>query len=306
MDRDEDLAIPAAALRGFESGDDATREWVRTLPSVVADLLREWSLRPDGEVRSGEAGVMVPVRRADGTPAALKLQVPRDETIAAILGLARWDGRGVVRLLDSDVERGGMLIERLHGDRSLEDVEDDDGAVRVVGGLLARLHDMPAPEGLPHLATIVAGMVAEPAAASALDSADRSRLDRWVRTVAEVGAEPGSRLLHYGNVLSADREPWLAIDPEPLVGDAGFDLWPALDSGWGSDPTVADAPRIVRRRFEILTEMLDLDRDRAAAWTVARLLQNTLWDVEDGHTAISAAAKTMDDALRSGVSGVAS
>lgn len=45
--------------------------------------------------------------------------------------------------------------------------------------------------------------------------------------------------------------------------------------------------------------MLDIDRDRAAAWTVARLLQNTLWDVEDGRTAIAESAKTVDDALAS-------
>ncbi|PRB14122.1 aminoglycoside phosphotransferase family protein [Microbacterium sp. MYb62] len=304
MGRDEQFTIPAAVLRGFDAGDDATREWLSTVPSVAHDLLRTWGLRPEGEVRSGEAGIVVPVHRADGTPAALKLQVPRAETRAAILGLTRWDGRGVVRLLDSDADRGGMLIERLHADRSLDVVEDDDDAVRVIGGLLARLHGVPAPDGLPRLGTIVAGMIDDaPEAMRILDSADRARLDRWVRTVDEVGAEPGDRLLHwdlhYGNVLAADREPWLAIDPEPLVGDPGFDLWPALDSGWSVDPADADAPRIVRRRFEILTEMLDLDRDRAAVWTRARLLQNTLWDVEDGYTAIAASAKTVDDALAS-------
>ena len=135
----------------------------------------------------------------------------------------------------------------------------------------------------------------------ALDDDDRSRLARWVDTVSTVADDTGNHLLHwdlhYGNVLAADREPWLAIDPEPLVGDPGFDLWPALDSGWSDDPARTDAPRLVRRRFDILTEMLDLDRHRAAAWTRARLLQNTLWDIEDGRPAISAAAKLIDDAL---------
>lgn len=302
MSREEQFAIPAEIIDGFSTDDDATREWLRTLSSVARDLLRQWELRPDGDVRSGEAGVVVPVHRADGTRAALKLQVPRAETRAAILGLARWDGRGVVQLLDSDVDRGGMLLELLHGDQSLETVENDDDAVRVVGGLLARLHGADAPDGLPGLGTIATDMIAAaPEAVRELDGADRSRFDRWVRRVSEVAADPGGSLLHwdlhYGNVLSADREPWLAIDPEPLVGDPGFDLWPALDSGWSAEGTVADAPRIVRRRFEILTEMLDLDRERAAVWTIARLLQNTLWDIEDGDPAISTSAKTVDDAL---------
>ncbi|MDR5705074.1 aminoglycoside phosphotransferase family protein [Agromyces sp. LY-1358] len=291
-------------LTAFETGDDAIRDWVGVVSSVAGDLLRRWELRPEGVVRSGEAGVVVPVRRADGTRAALKLQVPRAETTAAILGLERWDGRGMVRLLDSDPDQGGMLLERLHGDRTLEAVEDDDDAVRVVGSLLARLHSVPAPDGLPRVEAILAGMLDDaPAALHALERDDRSRLRRWMRSVTDLEAEPGDRLLHwdlhYGNVLAADREPWLAIDPEPLVGDPGFDLWPALDTGWSTSDTVTDAPRIVRRRFDILTEMLDLDRGRAAAWTVARLLQNTLWDIEDGHTAISTSAKTVVDALAS-------
>lgn len=304
MRRDRRFALPAAIPGRFENGDDATREWASTVPSVARDLLGRWELQADGEVRAGDAGLVIPVQRADGTPAALKLQMPRAETRAAILGLARWDGRGVVRLLESDADRGGMLLERLHADRSLDEVAVDDDAIRVVAELLSRLHGVPAPDGLPRLGSVVEGMIADaPAAMRVLDRDDRSRLDRWVRRIAEREADSARRLLHwdlhYGNVLAADREPWLAIDPEPLVGDPGFDLWPALDSGWSADPTVADVPRIVRRRFAILTEMLDLDPGSAAVWTSARLLQNTLWDVEDGRNAISATAKTVDDALAS-------
>ncbi|MFE6736016.1 aminoglycoside phosphotransferase family protein [Microbacterium sp. NPDC057650] len=304
MGSEQQFVIPAEVIGGFDSGDDTTREWLRLLPSVARDLLQKWDLRPDGMVRAGEAGVLVPVRRADGTPAALKLQPPKPETSAAILGLIAWSGRGTVLLLDSDTDAGGMLLERLHEDRSLEAVDDDDDAVHVVGGLLTRLHDAPAPDGLPRLGAIVAQMIGDaPAAMRVLEADDRSRMDRWARQVAEVETEAGDRLLHwdlhYGNVLSADREPWLAIDPEPLVGHPAFDLWPALDSEWSTDHSVSDAPRIVRRRFDILTEMLALDRHHAAAWTAARLLQNALWDIEDGHHVISALAKTVDDALAS-------
>ncbi|MFK4728764.1 aminoglycoside phosphotransferase family protein [Agromyces mediolanus] len=174
----------------------------------------------------------------------------------------------------------------------------------MVGSLLRQLHGVPAPDGLPRLGAVLAEMLEQaPAAMATLDREDRSRLDRWVRRVGELEAEPGDRLLHwdlhYGNVLSADREPWLAIDPEPLVGDPGFDLWPALDSGWSADPTVTGAPRLVRRRFDLLTELLDLDRDRAAGWTAAHPLQNALWDIEDGYAAIAAPAQAIDDALAS-------
>ncbi|MGX1583315.1 aminoglycoside phosphotransferase family protein [Microbacterium sp. NPDC055502] len=303
MTNEDRLALPRPIRERFEAGDAATREWVSAVPAVAHELFQRWALRPDGEVRAGEAGIVVPVRGEEGAPAALKLQVPRPETTAAILGLTRWDGRGAVRLLDSDETRGAMLLERLDAERPLAAIDDDDEVVRVIGDLLRQLHRAPAPEGLPRLGVVAAEMIeAAPAAARVLDGDDRTRLDRWVRTVAEVQPEPGDRLLHWdlhdGNVLAADRAPWLAIDPEPLVGDPGFDLWPALDSRWSAGGA-ADAVGLVRRRFDILTEMLDLDRRRAAAWTRARLLQNTLWDIEDGHTAIGVPAKVVDEALAS-------
>ncbi len=272
---------------------------------ATADHLRErWHLRQDGPIRSGEAGIVLPVRGADGEAAALKVQPPGPEVDAAVLGLGQWDGEGIVRLLASDAERGGLLLERLDPERSLEGVTDDDEATRVVGALLARLHGIRPPDGLPLLGTVVQQMLHRaPEARRTLTAEDRRRFDRWVRRVGEVAAEAGDRFLHwdmhFGNVLHADREPWLAIDPEPLIGDAGFDLWPVLDSGWSSDPRRTDAARIVRRRFDILTDMLQLDRDRATAWTAARLLQNTLWDIEDGEQAIAYSATVLDDALQS-------
>lgn len=98
--------------------------------------------------------------------------------------------------------------------------------------------------------------------------------------------QPGDRLLHwdlhYDNVLAGEREPWLAIDPEPLAGDPGFELLPALDNRWEEVKATGDVARAVLRRFDLLTEVLDLDRRRAVGWSLGRVLQNSLWDIEDG------------------------
>lgn len=66
----------------------------------------------------------------------------------------------------------------------------------------------------------------------------------------------------------------MAIDPKPLAGDPGFELLPALVNNFRA--------REVRWRFEALAEVVDADRERARAWTLGRVLQNCLWDVEDG------------------------
>lgn len=59
----------------------------------------------------------------------------------------------------------------------------------------------------------------------------------------------------------------------------------------------ADAGRTVLRRFDLLTEALGLDRPRAAGWTLARVLQNALWDIGDGRTALEPTQTAIATAL---------
>ena len=181
-----------------------------------------------------------------------------------------------------------MLLERLDATRPLATVADDTAALEILAGLLARLTAVPAPPGVRHLSDIAAAMLDQvPSAVPALkDPAEQALYADCAAATAEVLAEPGDRLLHwdlhYDNILAGDREPWLAIDPEPLAGDPGFDLLPALDNRWDDDPGHRQRREGRPRRFDLLTEALSLDRDRATAWTLARVLQNSLWDIEDG------------------------
>ncbi|GHF52111.1 hydroxyurea phosphotransferase [Streptomyces mashuensis] len=293
-------AFVEACIRN--SGEEG-KEWVAGLPLLAAGLLERWGLVPDGGVRHGEASLVVPVRRPDGTPAVLKLQMPREETTAALTGLRVWNGDGVVRLLDHDPDSSAMLLERLDGARTLAAVEDDDTAMGVLAGLLARLTAVQAPAELRRLGDVAHEMLEQvPTAVTALtDPADQRLLRSWASAVAELAGEAGDRMLHwdlhYDNVLSAEREPWLAIDPEPLAGDPGFDLWPALDSRWETVAASGEPLRVVRRRFDLLTDTLGLDRARAKGWTLGRLLQNSLWDIEDGATALAPSQTAVAEAL---------
>ncbi|MFI5938919.1 aminoglycoside phosphotransferase family protein [Streptomyces uncialis] len=280
--------------------------WIAGLPALAAGLMDRWELERDGPPGAGEASLVLPVLCGDGSRAVLKLQMAREESAAALVGLRAWNGDGTVRLLDHDPASSAMLLERLDGVRSLASVEDDDTATGILAALLARLVSVPAPEGLRSLAGIAAGMLEQvPRAVTALaDPAERRLLRGWASAVAELAGEPGDRLLHWDlhhdNVLAAEREPWLAIDPEPLAGDPGFDLWPALDSRWGDLVAKGDPSPVVRRRFDQLTETVGLDRQRAAGWTLGRLLQNSLWDIEDGATALDPSSVAIAGALRPG------
>ncbi|MER6947366.1 aminoglycoside phosphotransferase family protein [Nonomuraea sp. NPDC000554] len=288
MNTSTSIDVPDLFAASYGANGAEARAWLADLPRLGGEFLDCWRLRPDGPAAYGMASLVLPVLQSDGTPAVLKLQQLREETVGTAPGLRAWQGDGIVRLLDYDEQSGTQLLERLDAARPLSSVADDDAAMQILAELMARLTSVPAPRDLRRLSDIAAAMLEQvPQAVSALCDPGEQRLVRTCASaVAELLGEPGDRLLHwdlhYDNVLAGEREPWLAIDPEPLAGDPGFELLPALDNRWEEVEATGDVARAVLRRFDLLTEVLGLDRRRAVGWSLGRVLQNALWDIEDG------------------------
>lgn len=290
-----EIPDPLAASHAKFFGDGG-RAWITALPQLAAECLDRWALRPDGPPTYGAVALVLPVLLADGGPAVLKLQPIDEETTGEPIALRAWDGHGAVRLLRHDPDSGSMLLERLNGDHSLAAVHDDLAALHTLSELLARLNAVPAPQGIRRLADIAAAMLDRVPHALALlpDPSTRRLIQCCAGAVKELLPEAGDQLLHwdlhYDNVLGNDpgshpterREPWLAIDPKPLAGDPGFELLPALHNRWDDVVATGSVPRAVRMRFDVMIEVLGLDRQRAVGWTLGRVLQNVLWEVENG------------------------
>ncbi|SEN55219.1 aminoglycoside phosphotransferase family protein [Nonomuraea pusilla] len=289
------IDVPDAFAASYGAQGAEARAWIAGLPRLGGAFLDRWGLRPDGPAAYGMASLVLPVLQPDGTRAVLKLQQLREETAGVAAGLRAWQGDGIVRLLRHDESSGTQVLERLDATRPLSSVADDTAAMRVLADLMARLTSVPAPEGLRRLSDIASAMLGQvERAVPALRDPSEQRLVRTcAAAVAELAGEAGDRLLHWDlhhdNVLAGEREPWLAIDPEPLAGDPGFELLPALDSRWHEVQAAGDVAAVVLRRFDLLTEVLGLDRERAKGWTLGRVLQNALWDVEDGRPALEPA-----------------
>ncbi len=218
----------------------AGREWIESLPSLVQELSTRWNLHPQpGEIRHGYRAVVAQVVRS-GEPLVLKVAWPPEATSIEALALAAWDGRGAVRAIETDPERGALLLERLDPDRSLADVPLEHAA-ELAGGLLRRLA-VPAPNGIPALEAIAHDIAASLESRNELFGSPVStvRIDT-ARALARTLAHDAQCLLvhsdlHYGNVLAGERAPWLAIDPRPVAGDPEYAvpelLWTRGSTSW--------------------------------------------------------------------------
>jgi streptomycin 6-kinase len=99
-------------------------------------------------------------------------------------------------------------------------------------------------------------------------------------------------------VLSAGREPWLAIAPKPLVGDRVFDVTALIRDAAENLVGDADARTRLQRRFDALTERLSCDRERSRAWSVAVTTDHALSCCEEGLRDIGARDLSLAELLR--------
>lgn len=274
--------LPAAVLGMAARGPDWAA-WVDALPATVRNRMAAWDLRPDGDALHGWCSLVLPVRTADGAAAVLKVGFPDEESEHEHLALRRWGGDGAVRLMSADPPRRALLLERLRSDdlTGLWDIE----ACEVVAGLYRRLH-LPAPPQLRSLGSYVERWSADLGGLARSAPIPRRLVEQAITLGAELTADPagaGAMIhgdLHYENVLAADREPWLVIDPKPMNGDPHYEIAPMLWNRW--DELAGHIRDGVRRRFHTLVEAAGFDEDRARAWVIVRMVHNAMWALDDG------------------------
>lgn len=273
-----------ATFRAYAGRSEPFARFLDGLPHRVSELLGEWRLTPDGAATHGYSSLVLPVRDRDGVAAVLKAAFPEDESEHEHLALRHWHGRGAVRLLRADPRRSALLLERLHP-RDLAELWDLE-ACEVVAGLYAKLH-VPAPPQLRPLTASVARWSSELAGLPRSAPVPRRLVEQAAALGRGLAGDPASvgtmvhGDLHYANVLAADREPWLVIDPKPMSGDPHYEVAPMLWNRW---PELGGDVRAgVRRRFHTLVDAAGLDEDRARDWVVVRMMHNAMWRLADDH-----------------------
>jgi streptomycin 6-kinase len=246
--------------------------WLETLPGVLRRLAAAWSLKMDAPF-DGEAvscSYVAPVTSGDGARAILKIGMPHMEGAHEIAGLRFWQGGPTVRLLTADDELNAMLLERCEPGTPLRALPEPEQDV-VIARLLRRLWQSPkAPHAFRPLAAMLEFWSDETLRARE-SWPDEGLVREGLRLFQELPrTSPGDVLLatdlHAGNVLRAEREPWLVIDPKPFIGDPAYDATQHLDVFDRSGRLRRDPDRTIRS----FADLLGVDHERVRLWAFAR------------------------------------
>lgn len=256
--------------------------WLAELPDTLDAVLKDWNLQQSGPpFDGGMVAYTLPVQRGDQAM-VLKLQWPHNEAESEADALLAWRGKGAVQLIDHDRDRHALLLEACRPGTYLADAAVD--PVEVMTRLLPQLWIVPdgpfpslaqeAREWADRLPTAWE-RAGRPCERSLIDAALND-----IAALAETQVDPVllHQDLHGHNVLAAEREPWLAIDPKPLLGERAFGLAPIVRSFEFVHSAEATLDRLDR-----LSAALDLDRERALGWTVAQTMAWGFGGAHDAH-----------------------
>jgi len=265
----EDLAR-AAAAEGREG-------WLAELPVLVERIAAGWHIEVDDPfLPGGQTAWVAPSRGDAGRDLVLKVCWPHPEAAHEADGLRTWDGAGAVLLYRAAelAEATVLLLERCRPGTQLRAAAAGEHDL-VIASLLRRLWIEPPPghcfRPLAQMCGYWAGRYEQ-----------RSRSERsclkapvandGIRLLRELPRHGGDAVLlhtdlHAGNVLSAERERWLAIDPKPYVGDPSYDVTQHIFNAVFVEG--ADAGCLASR----MASLLDLDLDRILLWLFARAVE---------------------------------
>jgi streptomycin 6-kinase len=273
--------IPDSFARHMvELAAEAGAAWVRELPAFLEDMAQRWSLTllPPYDL---SYNYVAPAVRADGSKAVLKVGMTNPELLSEIAALQLYDGQGMVRLLAAEPEKGVMLLERIEPGTPLVNL-DDEQATSIAAQVMRQLwRPLPPDHPFGTVADWAAGLQrlrAEfgggtgPFPRHLVEMAE-SLFAQLLASMAEPVLLHGD--LHHWNILSAERQPWLALDPKGIVGEPAYEVGALL-----RNPDLM--PRQVqKRRVDQLAAELGFDRERILGWGFAQAVLSAWWSYED-------------------------
>jgi streptomycin 6-kinase len=293
------LSLPPHFIRNVtEAFPNEGAAWLVALPDSLADVATQWSLTLGDAVPNLSFNYVCFATRADGTPAILKVCVPNREVKQEIDALNFCNGRFAARLLESDADRGWLLLERIFPGTPLSAIveTDDDAATRILGQMMQELC-VPLPATHPFLPLTEWAKVFN-ALRQRFDGKTgpfpESLIARAEATFALPVALPvllhGD--FHHDNVIKKALDDdllghhqglnqWVMIDSKGMAGDRLADVGPILYNPLEYIDHHPNLYAVTDRRIAILSEVLNAERDLIIEWGLAMTMLSAVWSLDD-------------------------
>jgi streptomycin 6-kinase len=264
-----------------QTGED----WLKDLPQIIEKLSKKWSLKVEKPFPNLSYNYVAPCVCGDGR-AVLKIALPLNNP--EIYGEANFlkisAGRGTVKLLETDENTPAILLEKLTPGANLKEVfyHDKRQTVEIAINAMRRILKKPPPDS--DFQTL------ENWFDNFFRKAPKTKFPpEYTGKVKQIFEELNTASkfllhgdLHHENILSAEREPFLAIDPKGIIGSAGYEIAVFLNNhlwwlGRGR-PNLKEELKMAVRQF---SEAFEIEPAKLRKWAFCQIILSAWWTFED-------------------------
>ncbi len=265
-------------------------EWLKALPALRGSLLDRWSLSETQPINQLSYNYLEYASSPIHGSVVLKMGFPNPELLTEIKTLQAYRRlKGVVKLLDFDIDQGALLLERIHPGRNLTSLSDDEEATRIAAQTMSALRQ-PEPQGseFPTMETWCQGFSRYSESYGESEGPlPEAIFKKGMGLVKELLESPEERFLlhgdlHHYNILSREDGTWAVIDPKGVTGELAFEVGPYLGNPIPNLIRQPNLVEILRCRLRIFEGITGLDLHRLTAWSFCRTLLSAIWTIEEG------------------------
>lgn len=263
---------------------EAGKKWLDSIPQIIDTYQEKWKIRVFPPFNLSY-NYVAPAFRNE-TPVVLKIGFPKDlEFQNEIEALNAFNGDGISKLIEKDKENAVILIEHVLPGIPLSMIEDDGEATRILAGVMRKIRK-PLPKN-HHFTTIFEWTKELREYPEQFKGTDNPPIPidyakRAMKIFEELisTSEPSVLVhadLHHDNILSSDRDSWLAIDPKGIEAEPAYETAAMIRNPYRKIKQSHNLKEFLTKRIEILSEELKLDSIRIQKWCFAQTVLSGVW-----------------------------
>jgi len=269
---------------------EAGVEWLKELTSLLDMICTDWDIELLQPFENLSYNFISTVRNEKGLEMVLKVGVPNPELTSEIKALKCYSGKGTVNIINSNASHGALLLEAIKPGEPIYNIKDDGEATHITSKLIQKIHQSKSYRN-DFLTTDTwferAFQRMQTQRILWTKNISITYLDRVKGILDDLKKSTSSKALlhgdlHHWNILSATREPWLAIDPKGVIGDKVYECGAWLRNPWYSIQQAPNRKDLILNRARQFSDELGFDYHRILAWGYVQAFLSAWWSFEDG------------------------
>jgi streptomycin 6-kinase len=267
-------------------------KWLEDLPDQINKYLHLWDLKIAGHFDELSFNFVIPVERKSGVLAVLKLGLHSQGRLREVAALNHFSGNGAISVLECDQKTGASLLERAMPGRPLKTLylnHEEEKVNQVATSIILQLQSAPSPKDLSAFKDVAEwgkGFLkflqnqtdlSEELTAKIMEA--HNSFQELIRTTSKKIVLHAD--LHHSNILSSERNSYIAIDPKGMYGDPVYELGAWIRNPMPEILKASDLESIFVGRICMMSDALRFDRKRAWRWAYSQAWLAAVWALED-------------------------